>query len=185
MANILTGCRILCASIMLFLPAFSPAFYLFYLLAGLTDMLDGAVARKTNTVSEFGSKLDTVADTVFAGICLLKLLPKLAIARWLWIWIGAIAVIKAMNIVAGLIVQRKYVAVHSGINKLTGIMLFVLPLILPYMSLNACGMAVCIIATLAAFHEGYWIRAGHAAAYSKRRAIHEAEAVTYDAAKND
>ena len=59
MANIITGCRILCSIILLLVPVFSPPFYFLYLMAGFTDMIDGAVARKTNTVSEFGSRLDT------------------------------------------------------------------------------------------------------------------------------
>jgi len=45
-----------------------------YLLCGLTDMLDGAIARKNNIVSEFGAKLDTFADIVFVAICMIKFL---------------------------------------------------------------------------------------------------------------
>ena len=62
MANIITGCRILCSIILLFIPAFSHTFYILYLVAGFTDMIDGTIARKTNTASEFGSRLDTIAD---------------------------------------------------------------------------------------------------------------------------
>lgn len=58
MANFITGFLILCSILMLFFPALSPAFYALYLSAGITDMIDGTVARKTNTVTEFGSKLD-------------------------------------------------------------------------------------------------------------------------------
>ena len=65
MANIITFVRILCSIAILFCPVFSVAFYSLYITAGLTDMIDGWVARKTNTVSEFGAKLDTVADFVF------------------------------------------------------------------------------------------------------------------------
>ena len=65
MANIITIIRILCSIVLLFCPAFSSTFYAFYITAGISDMVDGWVARKTNTVSEFGSKLDTVADIIF------------------------------------------------------------------------------------------------------------------------
>ena len=58
MANIVTSCRILCSILMLFSPAFSVQFYILYLICGLTDMVDGTIARKTNTDSEFGAKLD-------------------------------------------------------------------------------------------------------------------------------
>ena len=63
---------------MLFCQVFSPAFYSFYIVAGVSDMIDGIVARNTGTASEFGSKLDTVADIVFVAVCLIKMLPVIA-----------------------------------------------------------------------------------------------------------
>ena len=98
MANIITGSRIAGSILLLCFPVLSPGFYTLYLLCGFTDMIDGAIARKTNTVSEFGSKLDTVADFGFVVTCLFKLLPVLQIPGWLWIWIAVIAMIKVANI---------------------------------------------------------------------------------------
>ena len=69
MANIITGIRILCSIALLFFPAFSPSFYALYIAAGVSDMIDGTVARKTGTASEFGSKLDTAAD-FYSGSCM-------------------------------------------------------------------------------------------------------------------
>lgn len=69
MANIITCIRILCSFALLLFPAFSIPFYTLYILAGYTDMIDGTVARKTGTVSELGSKLDTIADFVMVTIC--------------------------------------------------------------------------------------------------------------------
>ena len=66
MANIITGIRIVLSVALLIFPALSPAFFVLYVAGGLSDMIDGAVARKTGTVSEFGSKLDTIADIIFA-----------------------------------------------------------------------------------------------------------------------
>ena len=73
MANILTNIRILCSIALLFCPVFSVVFYALYVIAGLTDIVDGWVARKTHTVSEFGAKLDTIADIVFVIASLVKL----------------------------------------------------------------------------------------------------------------
>ena len=39
-----------------------------FMIAGLSDMADGIVARKTDSVSEFGSGLDGVADFVFVAV---------------------------------------------------------------------------------------------------------------------
>ena len=120
-------------------------------------MIDGAVARKTGTVSEFGSRLDTAADIVFAAICLIKLLPVLDIPLWLCIWIAVIAFIKAANIAAGYIRRREFISVHSVMNKVTGGLLFVFPLTLAFMDLRYSTVAVCALATAAAIQEGYLI----------------------------
>ena len=158
MANIITIIRILCSIAILFCPVFSVAFYSLYIAAGLTDMIDGWVARRTNTVSEFGAKLDTIADFVFVVICLVKLLPIMDVPVWLYVWIGIIAVIKIINIVSGYVVQKCFVAVHSVMNKVTGALLFVFPLTLSFIDLKYSATAVCIFATFAAIQEGHFIR---------------------------
>ena len=107
MANMITGTRIVCSIALLFCSVFSIPFYALYIIAGITDMIDGAVARKTQTVSEFGSKLDTIADFVFVAVCLIKIVPAVHIDKWMYIWIAIIAVIKLINIVSGFVIQKK------------------------------------------------------------------------------
>ena len=97
LANIIIGLRIIGSVMLLFFPAFSVAFYITYLLCGFSDMIDGTIARKTNAVSSFGSKLDTAADFVFMAVCAVKLLPVMNLPGWLWIWIAVIAIIKFAN----------------------------------------------------------------------------------------
>ena len=157
MANIITGLRILISAALLFCPAFSPVFYALYLSAGFSDMIDGAVARRTNTASEFGAKLDTAADFVFAAVCMLKLLPKMLMPLWLYIWIAGIAAIKAFNIAAGFVRQKHFPAVHSIMNKITGVMLFVLPLTMQVINLKYSATLVCAAATFAAIQESCFI----------------------------
>jgi len=158
MANIITFVRILCSIAILFCPVFSVAFYSLYITAGLTDMIDGWVARKTNTVSEFGAKLDTVADFVFVVVCLVKLLPIMDFPSWLYIWIGVIALIKIINIVSGYVIQKQFVTIHSLMNKVTGLLLFILPLTLSFINLRYSAVMVCLVATFAAIQEGHFIR---------------------------
>ena len=157
MANIITGIRIVISAFLLFCPALSPAFFMLYIAAGASDMIDGAVARKTGTVSEIGSRLDTIADIVFAAVCLIKVLPVLDVPVWLTIWIAIIAFIKAANIAAGYIRQKEFVSVHSMINKVTGGLLFVFPLTLAFIDLRYSAAVVCVAATAAAIQEGYLI----------------------------
>ena len=158
MANFITGLRIVFSVVLLFCPVFSPAFYAWYIAAGVTDMIDGAVARKTGTVSEFGAKLDTTADFVLVVVCLIKLLPVLHVPAWLYIWIAIIAFIKVANIAAGYIRQKEFLSVHSIMNKVTGGLLFVFPLTLSFIDLSYSAAVVCVVATAAAIHEGYLIK---------------------------
>ena len=158
MANIITGIRIVISAFLLFCPAFSPAFIALYIAAGVSDMIDGAVARITGTVSEFGSRLDTIADIVFVAVCLIKVLPVLEIPIWLCIWIAIIAFIKAVNIIAGYIRQKEFISVHSLINKVTGGLLFVFPMTLAFMDLRCSAAVVCMAATAAAIQEGHLIK---------------------------
>ena len=157
MANMITGIRILCSIALLFSPVFSPVFYILYIVSGLSDMIDGTVARKTGTVSESGSKLDTAADLVLVIVCLIKLIPVLEIPLWLFIWIIIIALIKMINIISGHVMYKEFVAVHTVMNKVTGILLFILPLTLTIINLKYSGALVSAVATFAAIQEGHYI----------------------------
>lgn len=160
MANIITGIRIICSIALLFFPAFSPAFYTLYIVAGISDMIDGVVARKMGTVSEFGTKLDTAADFILVVVCLIKLIPIIHVPKWLIIWIIVIAVIKAINLISGYVMRKEIVVLHTAMNKVTGILLFVLPLTLTFIDLKYSGAVVSTLATFSAIQEGHLIRTG-------------------------
>ena len=59
MANIITCIRIVLSIALLFCPALSPVFCALYIAAGFSDLIDGAMARKTGTVSEQGARPET------------------------------------------------------------------------------------------------------------------------------
>ena len=160
MANTITFSRIAAGIVLRLCPVFSPAFYALYIAAGLSDMLDGYVARKTDTVSKFGARLDTIADFVLVVVCLIKLLPVLRVSAWLYAWIGIIVLIKVVNIISGFAVQKRFVTVHSVMNKATGALLFLLPLMIPAVPLKYSAIVVCVVATFAAIQEGHFIRTG-------------------------
>ena len=156
-ANIITALRILLSVLLLFLPVWGTGFYIIYLLCGITDMIDGAIARKLGTVSEFGARLDTVADLVFLSVSLVKFLPTISIPRWLWIWIAVIGVVKIGNLIWGYVRIKTLVSLHTVMNKITGLLLFLLPLTFPIIDLNYSSIAVCVVASLAAIHESFYI----------------------------
>ena len=160
MANLITSCRILLSTLLFFFPSLSPGFCGLYLAAGLTDMLDGFVARRTNTASPLGAKLDSIADIIFLAVCLIKLLPVLVLPRWLWVWVGLIALLRLVNVVSGFICRGKLVLLHTRSNKLTGLLLFLLPLSLNFIKISYTAALLCAVASFAAIQEGHFIRTG-------------------------
>ena len=155
-ANIITGSRIVLSLPLLFIPLSSVWFYALYLLCGLSDMIDGTVARRTSSASEFGARLDTVSDLVFMTVALIKFVPHLHIPVWLWIWIGIIAMIKLGNAAWGFVRTKKFISHHTVLNKVTGLLLFLLPVTISFVDLTYTLPIVCAVATVAAIHEVYF-----------------------------
>ena len=156
-ANIITGSRIIFSFSLLFLSLSSAWFCILYLFCGFTDMIDGTIARKMGTVSDFGAKLDTVSDLVFVLVCGVKILPLIHIPVWIWAWIGIIAMIKIFNIALVFIRKKKLISIHSMLNKTTGLALFLLPLTLTFVESTYSVTIICVLATMAAMQEVYYI----------------------------
>ena len=161
MANVLTGIRILCGLLILCFPAFSGWYYCFYLIGGFSDAVDGAVARKMDTASDFGSKFDTSADFVFTIAVIIKIIHALYIPVWLIIWIAIIALIKIGCHLAGYIKYHEFKTVHSTLNKVCGGVAFVVPLFIggdyAWQAKFIVVIVICILTSIAAIAEGLTI----------------------------
>ena len=153
LANIITSLRILCSILMIFYPVFSLQFYITYIICGISDMIDGAVARATNNSTKFGSQLDSIADITFIVAASIKLLPIIHISNWLWTWITIITIIKTSNITLGFFRTKKLIFQHTTMNKITGLSLFILPLTLSFIEIKYSAIITCSIATFAAIQE--------------------------------
>ena len=123
-------------------------------------MIDGTIARKTGAVSEFGAKLDTASDFVFTFVCVTKILPRIHIPVWLWVWIIVIALTKIFNIALVFIHKKKLISIHSVLNKITGFALFFFPLSLTLVEPIYSVATICLLATIAAMQEVYFIAKG-------------------------
>ena len=155
-ANIITASRSVFSLPLLFLPLSSAWFYALYLLCGLSDMIDGTVARRMGSASEFGARLDTLSDFVFMTVALIKFVPHLHIPVWLWIWIGVIAMMKLGNAAWGFVRTKKLISPHTVLNKDAGLLLFLLPMTISFIELTYTLPFVCAVATAAAIHEVYF-----------------------------
>ncbi len=122
-------------------------------------MVDGPLARNLQAESKTGAVLDSVADIVFVACCAIRLFPVLEIPAWLWIWAGAIVIIKMVNQISALFVCKRFCFLHTVANKLTGLLLF---LAVPAVFCTVTPISiVAAIATFAAVQEGHFIRTKH------------------------
>lgn len=156
--NIISASRGIAGFAMLLFPVFSPWFWALYCWGGLSDMIDGALARKLGTVSETGSMVDSLADLVFVIGSAILVLPTIDLPLWVWLWIAAIGVIKFVGITIGSCRQRKLAIPHSTTNKLTGILLFCLPFSIVRFDALIPAVIVCISATAGLFEDFQIIR---------------------------
>ena len=101
-----------------------------------------------------------MADVVFLSVCLIRLLPVLALPVWLWVWVGLIALLRLVNVVSGFVRRKKLVLLHTRANKLTGALLFLLPLSLGFLNISCTAVPLCALASFAAIQEGHFIRTG-------------------------
>ncbi len=160
LANIITVSRIIAALAIIQTEPLSFPFYALFLFCGITDILDGRIARKTGSESRTGAILDSIADMVFALICFAKLFSVMDLPLFLWIWIGGIAAGRGINLIFGFMHHHKLVMLHTKANKLTGLLLFLFPLFIGFFSISYIAFLICAIATFAAIQEGYFIRTG-------------------------
>lgn len=148
-ANVVTAFRIVLCIPLIASPVFSGGFFAAYLLCGVSDMVDGPIARKTRTASAFGSRFDTVADACFLAASAVKVLPAIVLPIWMWVWIGAIAIVKVAGIARSF---RSGVSPlpHSIPSKVAGLFLFLFVLFLPFFEAWVPAVPVCVAASIAA-----------------------------------
>ena len=163
MANLITGTRIVLALILIFCPTFSESFYIVYILGGVSDVLDGIVARRLGQTTKFGAQFDTVSDFIFVAVVIIKVVQPLQILSWLLVWIISIAVIKCINYITALKAYKSIVPEHTIMNKICGVILFIIPFCIGRFSWHLVTILIiltCLIATIAAIQEGHYIRTG-------------------------
>lgn len=163
MANAVTGIRLVCALSLIFSPTFSMLFYVIYFLGGISDVLDGIIARHFGKATKFGSGFDTVADIFFTVIVIIKVFGVICIPMWAIIWIVCIAVIKTINIISGFVIYKRFVPEHTVMNKICGALIFAVPVFIgSFPSISAVFLItpICFIATFSAIQEGYFIFKG-------------------------
>ena len=156
--NILSASRIALCLPLLLVDAMTLPFWILYLIAGLTDILVGFLARQWGVESKFGARLDSLADFVFVLAVGYKLFPWLNLPTVLWMMIGLIALVKASNAVSAYIVKHKMVFLHTKANKTTGFLLFIGMIAMGQSYFITVAWMIACFALFAAIQEGHIIR---------------------------
>ena len=79
----------------------------------------------------------------------------LGIPLWLYLRAAAIELIKAGNMAYCYALGKEFLALHTVMNKITGALLFVLPLTLSVIDLRLSASAICAAAAFAALQEEF------------------------------
>ncbi len=155
--NILTITRIIGAIVTLFLPfdasnnSISIAYYIVYGACGLTDAFDGFIARKTNSTSQFGSILDSIADWVFYLAMCYKLIIPIIDLKLVPFWILLVAAVVVRIVVYSYVFVkfRKFDSIHTYGSKLTGAFTFLIPYYF-LLQIPSIGLMITVIVGLLA-----------------------------------
>lgn len=153
--NFITLLRMIGTMGLLFLRPMSPQFLTIYLLTGVTDVLDGWLARKTGTASEFGARLDSIADLLFYAVMLIRIFPVLweRLPVQIWYAVAGILLLRLIAYCTAAIKYRCFASLHTWLNKMTGAAVFLLPYMLIISSGVVYSWAVCALACAASLEE--------------------------------
>ena len=149
-ANALTVSRMVFSLFLLVFSPYSAYFAVFYLLCGITDALDGFAARRLHTESERGAMLDSAADMLFAAVYAVRILPLLSVPLMILIWTAIIAAAKVAGIVLAHRKTHRVMPAHSFGNRLTGVLLFLLPMSVCAVDVKYAAALVCAVASVTA-----------------------------------
>jgi CDP-diacylglycerol---glycerol-3-phosphate 3-phosphatidyltransferase len=151
--NCLSFSRIIFSMSLIFVKPLSAVFYIIYIICGLSDVLDGFIARKTDNTSIFGAKLDSLADLIMVGVLLFVLYPSVNPDTQILLWVILISIIRLSSMVVALKKYKTFAMLHTYGNKITGIVLFIFPLLLPYFHARVLISIVCTVASISAVEE--------------------------------
>ncbi|RAP45270.1 MAG: hypothetical protein BZ135_06295 [Methanosphaera sp. rholeuAM6] len=153
LANYISLSRIALSVLMLFTQPLSLPFFTIFIICGASDILDGLIARHYRLSTDFGAKLDSIADILFFISLITVLIPILNLNSSTVLWIIIIFLIRMSSIFIGFKKHEKLVMVHTILNKLTGACIILLPFLLLLIPTKTIIVILCIIATLASLEE--------------------------------
>jgi CDP-diacylglycerol--glycerol-3-phosphate 3-phosphatidyltransferase len=152
-ANYITVSRIFLTFSLFGLEPLGASFLIVYAICGITDMLDGYIARKTGTTSAIGGKLDSIADLVMVIVVIYILYPIIILPEIFYYWILGIILIRGASLIIVFTKFHTFGILHSYSNKATGLTLFTVPLLLAFFSVESIACLLIVLGILSALEE--------------------------------
>lgn len=154
-ANFITVLRIILTLCLLFISPLTTPFYVVYSLSGVTDVLDGTVARMTKTAGKFGATLDSIADLFFYSVMILKVFPVLLakLPKVFWIFVATVLLIRLSAYIAAAVKYKCFASMHTYLNKLTGLLVFAIPYFINLSFFTVYAVIACIVGATASAEE--------------------------------
>lgn len=151
--NALSGLRLLLSPLLIFSFSRPSLFLSFYVLCGISDVLDGYLARRNGWASSLGQKLDSAADLAFfvslAWVVALEWkIRSFAAALPL---IAAVIIVRLISLLVALLKYRALAMVHTLGNKVSGLLVYLavpLFLVFPEAKIVAAVSLVCLLAAI-------------------------------------
>ena len=121
-----------------------------YILTGLTDMLDGKIARKYNLVTDFGKFIDPLADkfmvlsSMIAILVWMLLLGKVTLAL-VFVWVVLVILLRELGVTSlrlvvanksGIVVAASMLGKIKTVSQMVGTVVIIIEPIIPYFKDN-------------------------------------------------
>ncbi|MBR2343857.1 MAG: CDP-diacylglycerol--glycerol-3-phosphate 3-phosphatidyltransferase [Clostridia bacterium] len=139
---------------------------LIYIITGLTDMLDGKIARKYNLVTDFGKFIDPLADKFMVIGSMIAILVRMLLDRertlaLVFVWVVLVILFRELAVTSirlvvagksGIVVAASMLGKMKTVSQMVGTVIIIIEPIIPFFSdnhiLSYVCMAVMVFTTL-------------------------------------
>jgi CDP-diacylglycerol--glycerol-3-phosphate 3-phosphatidyltransferase len=149
----ITLSRVLMSVVLLLITPLTAIFYLVYTYCVVSDIVDGPIARRTKTASNFGAFLDSAADLFFIAIVLIVFIPLLALELWMLYCVALVIVIRLIALGIGYKKFRTLTLLHTYANKGAGLVMACFPIFFGLLGQTAAFLIIFIAACSSAIEE--------------------------------
>ncbi|MCX8027514.1 MAG: CDP-diacylglycerol--glycerol-3-phosphate 3-phosphatidyltransferase [Thermodesulfovibrionales bacterium] len=132
---------------------------LFFLLASITDFLDGYIARRSNQITKFGIIIDPIADKMLIIAALILLVDMVRISTWIAVVIIGreflVSLIRVVGILKGIVIPAEKGGKIKTATQMVAIIFLLLPGSLVNIDFYDVGLILIYISLVFAVISGY------------------------------